>query len=163
VGSALKWVDPEGIHLTLKFLGYVEEGAVLSLSAAVEAAVAGMRAPHLRLAGLGAFPNPRQPRVLWAGLAGEVERVRELQKRVEDTFSPLGFAAEGRAFSPHLTLARVRDTASPGERRAVADLAAGGVGAPELAFTAATVHLMKSELRPTGARYESLHAVALLP
>lgn len=161
VGQALRWVAPEGIHLTLKFLGNVDSDAVADLERAVAAAADGLAAPRLGLGPLGAFPDPRQPRVLWVGLTGDLETVARLQQRLEGNLAQLGFAPERRRFSPHLTLARVREQIGPDERKAVADLVAGGTSVSAFAFRADQLSLMKSELRPTGARYEALFTVHL--
>lgn len=163
LGTAVKWVDPKGIHLTLKFLGYVDEDLVPALMDAVTAAAAGQAACRLQLSGVGAFPNPRQPRVVWAGMVGDVELVRGLQETVEEHLAPFGFAPEGRPFSPHLTLARLRETASPAERRAVAEVLGGGPAVPRVTFLADRLSLMKSDLHPSGARYTPLHTVLLFP
>lgn len=161
IEGCLKWVEPEGIHLTLVFLGNVDADLIATLAEFIDTAGAGQRAPWLSLTSLGAFPNPRQPRVLWSGLAGDVEQVGELQRRVQDSLTPLGFVPERRPFFPHLTLARVRERATPAERKVVADLLAAGATVPEVRFAAEHLRLMKSTLRPTGARYEALHTFSL--
>ncbi len=156
VGRSLKWVEPEGIHLTLKFLGEVGEDKVAQLVEATRASV-GTRPPlALQMAGSGAFPSARQPRVLWVGLAGDLSALAELQRAVDEQIAPLGFPPESRPFSPHLTLARVREQAPLPERRAVAELLSLAKPSAPLAFNATRVSLMKSKLRPTGARYEAL-------
>ncbi len=161
LGRSLKWVAPEGIHLTLRFLGGVDVELLAPLRQAVETAGAGVIAPHLQLVSLGAFPSPRQPRVLWAGLAGDIAIVETLQQRLTGELAKLGFVPEKRPFTPHLTLARVREQAGPQERRAVAALAATAPSVAELAFVAERLSLLKSELLPSGARYEALHTVYL--
>jgi len=161
VGQALKWVAPEGIHLTLKFLGAVDAELVGALEEAIAAAAAGQTAPRLHLTHVGAFPNVGRPRVLWVGLAGDVSPLDELQRRVDANLERLGFAPEQRDFSPHLTLARVREQAAPAERKAVADLLAAGAHVPQLEFKVERLSLMKSDLHPTGAVYEALHTVKL--
>ncbi|MHB1005620.1 MAG: RNA 2',3'-cyclic phosphodiesterase [Chloroflexota bacterium] len=162
LGAALKWVEPEGIHLTLQFLGGVETDLVPDIERAVEEAGAGVSAPGLGLQTVGAFPNPRQPLVLWVGLAGDVYAVAELQQRVRSNLGNLGFAPEARPFSPHLTLARLREQASQDERRAVATLVATGVPVPAVTFVARRLNVMKSELHPAGARYSALHTIVLV-
>ena len=161
LGRALKWVEPEGIHITLKFLGQIDAALVDSLEEAIRQAGAGRPEAKLQIAGFGAFPNPRQPRVLWVGLTGDTSGLQEIQRVIEAKVEALGFPAERRPFSPHLTLARVRETASPLERLAVADLLVRAPTLPPLDFVADRLSLMKSELRPTGARYEALYTLAL--
>ncbi|MHB1414216.1 MAG: RNA 2',3'-cyclic phosphodiesterase [Chloroflexota bacterium] len=161
LGRALKWVEPEGIHITLKFLGQTDATLVDSLEEAIRQAGAGRPEANLQIAGFGAFPNPRQPRVLWVGLMGDTSGLQEIQRVIEAKVEALGFPPERRPFSPHLTLARVRETASPPERRAVADLLVRAPALPPLDFVADRLSLMKSQLQPTGARYEALYTLAL--
>ena len=161
IGSSLKWVAPEGIHLTLKFLGEVPEAMVEPIAEAVQVATAGRPALNLELSGRGAFPSARSPRVLWVGLAGDLAALADLQRVVEQELGRLGFAPENRAFSPHLTLARVREQAAPVERRAVAELLTLPQSLITVRFIAGQVSLMKSELRPSGARYEALSTFTL--
>lgn len=123
----LRWTRPEGIHVTLKFLGNVEEARVDQIDAALASAIEPFKL-NLRPATLGGFPSVSlktgggaRLRVVWVGLEGDVEGLGELARRVEDALRPLGFPAERRPFAPHLTLARVRDGATSQERRRVAD------------------------------------------
>ena len=158
---AVRWVRGEGIHLTLKFLGETPGGQRAAIAAALETACAGQRPLALRAAGLGCFPTTARPRVVWVGLAGNLDRLGDLQGAVEAALEPLGFPAEGRPFNPHLTLGRLKD-ASSDEIKAV-----GGVveaAAPETigAWTADAVCLMQSELRSDGARYTCLARVPLV-
>ncbi|MHB1133054.1 MAG: RNA 2',3'-cyclic phosphodiesterase [Chloroflexota bacterium] len=160
-GSSLKWTAPEGIHLTLKFLGEVTEKSVATLVEAMAAACA-RRAPlALTLAGRGAFPNALRPRILWVGIGGEVAALEQLQKAVDLQVGKLGFFPEDRPFSPHLTLARVRQQASAEERQSVAALLSQAQPPAPLAFVARQVNLFRSELRPTGASYTALATATL--
>ena len=111
--GGLRAVRPEGIHLTLKFLGDVPADRIDAIGAAAERA-AGHHTPFaLLLSGVGAFPSGRAPRVLWAGIAGDLDSLGALQASVDGCLADLGFARERRAFNPHLTLARLRDSALP--------------------------------------------------
>jgi 2'-5' RNA ligase len=110
---------------------------------------------------MGAFPSPHRPRVLWIGLEGDLERLEGLQLAVERALARRGFPKEGRAFSPHLTLGRVRETATPAQRQELAKLLECPPGLEALEIRAETVHLMKSELLREGARYTSLYQVEL--
>lgn len=161
LGNSLKWVAPESIHLTLKFLGDVPEDALAGIGRALLSVVVGRSAVRLALAERGAFPNARSPRVLWIGLTGDLTALADLQHRVEQELGLLGFAPDNHGFSPHLTLARVREQASPSERRAVAELLAQAPASQALAFASAHVSLIKSELRPTGALYQTLTTAVL--
>lgn len=151
--SEVRWVPPESLHLTLRFLGETEEAGVAPLTAALDAVTAGTPPCRLTLGPLGAFPDARRPRVLWLGLKGaDTAALRSLQGRIEERVTGLGWDHEGRPFSPHLTLGRVR----PGMR---ADPGAGWTRAavPELAFPVDEVVLMGSDLRPDGPHYSVLH------
>lgn len=159
-GRAVRWVRPEGIHLTLKFLGELPASRQADIIRAVEAAADGHGPLVLEAAGLGCFPNASRPRVVWAGLAGDLAGLEALQGSVERALGPLGFPPEKRGFSPHLTLGRVRREASPSEARALGGLVtrcAADLGeAPLARWTAESVSLVRSELDRAGARYTRL-------
>ena len=108
IQADVRWVREAGLHMTLKFLGSVEAGRLQQLQAALAAGLAGQPALHVQARGLGGFPTLRRPRVLWVGLHGE--GVVELAAAVERVTSKLGFEAENRAFTPHITLGRVNGT-----------------------------------------------------
>ena len=113
----VKWIAPEAVHLTLKFLGNIAPGRVGEIIKAVEMAAAGVPPFRLRFGGLGVFPNIRRCQVAWAGLEGDLDALDSLQQSIENQLSRLGFARENRAFTPHLTVARVRDRALSEERQ----------------------------------------------
>ncbi len=162
---AVRWVRPAGIHLTLKFLGEIPASRQADLIRAVEAAADGHAPLALQAAGLGCFPNAGRPRVVWAGLAGDLAGLEALQRGVERALGPLGFPPEKRPFSPHLTLGRVRREAGPAEARALGALVmhhAAELGESPLArWTAAEVSLVRSELERSGARYTTLSEAPL--
>ena len=152
----VRWVDPEAIHLTLKFLGNVESSRVTDITMAMRCAAQGSTLFQLRLSGLGTFPNGNRPRVLWAGVHGDLGPLQKLQHRVEDAMSDLGFPREGRPFSPHLTLGRVRDQASGEERRRIsAAMLAASLEATE-PWLVESIWLVQSHLSPEGATYTTL-------
>ena len=158
----VRLVAPEGVHVTLKFLGNVDGALVPSLAEALGEAGSGVAPFELALRGVGTFPDERAPRVLWAGIAGDTEALAGLAGRVDDVCATLGFARERRQFAPHLTLARLRDTATADDRvRAAQALAAVGSDV-EGAFAVDALHLIKSTLTPSGARYETLHTTQLV-
>lgn len=103
-----KWVRAEGIHLTLKFLGYVDPDRIPDITQSLKDVASRHGAVSVQAAGCGFFPNSRRPNVLWVGVHSD--RLGELQRDVEDAMAALGFEKENRAFSPHLTLARFRET-----------------------------------------------------
>ena len=114
----------------------------------------------LGLAGAGCFPNLDRPRVLWVGIGGDTAGLARLQRDVEAQLAGLGYRPEARAFSPHLTLARMRDTAMPEDLRRLGQ-AMRVLAVPATAFTAESVALIRSDLRPAGAVYTTLAALTL--
>jgi RNA 2',3'-cyclic 3'-phosphodiesterase len=159
--APVKWVDPGSVHLTLKFLGGIEAemtGRILDMMAGT---VRGVKPFPVEVQGLGVFPNLSRVRVVWVGLGGEVEKLGLVQQRLEAGLAPLGFAAEDRPFSPHLTLGRVREQASPDERRRLGELIAATAFEGAGCFTVSAVHLMKSQLTHQGAIYSRLGSVEL--
>ncbi|MHB8843168.1 MAG: RNA 2',3'-cyclic phosphodiesterase [Nitrospirota bacterium] len=157
-GANAGWTRPEGIHLTLKFLGEVAEDRVSDIMAAMTGAAQGTEKLTLEVAGAGAFPSGKNPRVLWIGVAGDIERLATLQAAVEDAMERLGFGREARKFSPHLTLARIKfPNPRDNWQRKIDDIRDVKLGA----FEAGHVSLMKSELRREGAVYTEVGNVEL--
>lgn len=148
------WVDPVGLHVTLAFLGELDDS---QLDAATQAAanVAGVHTPFsLRLADLGTFGSAHSPRVIWVGLAGEKARLLSLQAAVADELVARGFPREARPFSPHLTLARIK---KPLSDEALVLLARVQHESPPVAtWQADAIAVMKSELLRPAARYTTL-------
>ena len=159
--SSIKWVDPYSIHLTLKFLGGVDAAKIAPITAAIEEAVQGVAPFRLEVKGLGAFPNLRQVQVVWVGVGGEVDKLAHLQQRLESSLAGLGFTPENRRFTPHLTLARVRDRVSLDERERLGKLIAGTKSEPVHSFPVEAVSLMKSQLTREGAIYSRISAAEL--
>lgn len=158
--ARLRWVRPEGIHLTLKFLGSVRAEKRGAIEAAVERAVAGVPSFELQLGKLGTFGSNRAPRVLWVDVGGDVKALVRLQAQVERELEPLGFPPEGRAFSPHLTMVRVPPERAVEAAGPLADVVAAHE-APRSTIAARELALMKSDLRPSGAVYTRLFAAPL--
>jgi len=154
----VRWVEPEAIHLTLKFLGDVPDARESEVRDALDAAVRGARPFPVMLEGFGAFPSPHRPRVLWAGCDG-APPLELLQHRVEVEMERIGFAVEGRPFHPHLTLGRAKRDARPGTFTGLAEQIESLTFAAEVAVRSAD--LMQSTLTPSGARYVRRHAAEL--
>ena len=156
----VRTVRPNGIHLTLKFLGDVNVELVPEIQSAM-AATASQATPFgLSLGDAGVFPNPGAARVLWVGVEGDIERLNRLQERVERSLTDLGFRPERRRFNPHITAGRIRDGVSRADRRRVTDaLFSHEYARPP--FRVESVSLIQSILRPDGAIYEPIHAVGL--
>jgi 2'-5' RNA ligase len=127
----------------------------------MEQAAEGMSPFRLVVSGVGAFPNLRQPRVLWVGISGEIEKLLVLQQRIDDGLVPLGFAKEARSFTPHLTLARLREGASSGDKRSFGEMVAKKSPNFDYEMTVDSVNLMRSQLLPGGAVYSRLAEVKL--
>ncbi|MHB8173339.1 MAG: RNA 2',3'-cyclic phosphodiesterase, partial [Nitrospirota bacterium] len=155
-GADVGWVRPEGVHLTLKFLGDVEEVVVAGLGDALEDALKGEASFILQAKGVGTFPTPRAPRVIWLGVEGEVTRLSALAERVENVCAGLKFPAESRPFKAHLTLGRVK---SPKGRDKLVKALEGFRDADLGEFKADAVSVMKSELRPSGAVYTEMRRI----
>ena len=152
------WVKPEGIHLTLKFLGDADDDRAAELGAAVGRAAAGTHPLPLALRGFGAFPDVSRPRVLWVGVEGEPP-LELLQHALERELEPLGFPTEARPFRPHVTLGRAKKDARPAEFNGLEP----ALDALEFDETVVieSVDLMSSQLSPKGATYEVKHAERL--
>ena len=148
-----KWVSPDGMHLTLNFLGpvdyeLIEEGVVI----AAQKAVKKLKVFQFSLNGLGAFPSDRRPRVVWAGVADAGESKR-LAGFLGEALRPLGFPTEGREFTPHITLARLR-TSKILDNPEIFNQT--GKAVRHLKMPAQAVTLYESVLSRQGARYFAL-------
>jgi len=159
--QGVRRVRTEGLHLTLKFLGGITPPMVEKVTQALKGACRGVKSFDLALSQTGAFPNAERPRVLWIGLSGDLDPLTELQTRIESRMQRLGFPAETRRFSPHVTLGRVRDNTRTPERRRIGE-AFGRIEVENVpSWRVETVNLMKSTLMPTGAVYTVLAKISL--
>ena len=157
-GLKIRWVRKEGMHLTLKFLGDIDRDDVEKIRAAMGRATKAFSPVTLRADGLGVFPDLKRPRVVWVGLSGDVEVVRALQRDLESQLNGLGFPKEKRPFKGHLTMGRVKGRLD----RAKLSKALQALGEFRTeSFTAQSVVLFQSDLRPDGAVYSRLAEVAL--
>ncbi len=159
--APVRWVDPNIIHLTLKFLGDIDENIAASVTDVIEKASGGTRPFQLKISGLGVFPNTRRVQVVWVGLTGELDKLGGLQKSVESGLVPLGFKAESRPFTPHLTIGRVRERARPEERQDLGRLIEGMNFETAASLNVDAVNLMKSQLTREGPIYTRLSSVEL--
>jgi RNA 2',3'-cyclic 3'-phosphodiesterase len=162
----ISWVHPASLHLTIKFLGGINERVIDLLRAALEQAIGSQRAVNVPLERLGAFPRPQSPRVLWVGPSenwergAEATRITEIYGAIEQACEGFDFPRETKPFNPHLTLARVK----AGEGQVGVALATSGVLNRPLSLGALameSVVLMQSELKPTGSIYTKLWSVRL--
>jgi 2'-5' RNA ligase len=159
--GSVKWVAPDGIHLTLKFLGDTPAGRIPDIETALQESCARFKPFAFTVEGRGCFPNFRRPRVVWVAVRERGRVVTRLQQAVERTVAPLGWPTEERAFSPHLTLGRVAKTADSRTASAVGQAVENSsveeIGLQEVS----SLSLIQSDLRPTGAVYSRLLHVPL--
>ncbi len=157
----VKWVDPYSIHLTLKFLGSIAVDRISEITGAMEEATQGISPFHLEVKDLGVFPNLRRVQVVWVGISGEVDKLSQLQQHLESNLARLGFAPERRSFTPHLTLARLRNQASLDERQSFGQLIATTRFEAVYTIKVDAINLMRSQLTREGAIYSRINSVGL--
>lgn len=160
VQARVKWIESKNLHLTLKFLGNVDEMDLPALCKALDAVAKEIPPFDLEAGGVGAFPDPRFARTLWLGLLRGAEEVNELYQALDAKLRPLGFRSEERAFKPHLTIGRIQDS----EQGVFDEIAArletlkdfhGGV------TDVCDVSLFASDPRRDGPVYDALHTAEL--
>ncbi len=168
----IQWVKPDGIHLTLKFLGEIAESLVEDIRTALTPAVSRFPRFRVEIQGLGGFPDLRAPRVLWVGVTGPGVRTQpdegtepgnplvHLARTIDQVLEPLGFAPETKPFHPHLTLARIKER-SREVGRVMADRGGAEPVGPLGTLGINGVALVKSDLKPSGAVYTRLWEVPL--
>lgn len=151
----VKWVAPQNMHLTLKFFGAISSEKIGQASQIIEPIVACCQPFSISIFGLGCFPSRHRPRVIWLGINRGNKEIALLQKQIEEKLLAAGFPAEERAFTPHLTMGRVRSGRNLSELQpllvAKQNWQVGAFGVREIV-------LFKSELKPTGAIYTRLRA-----
>lgn len=158
----LRWSRPEGIHLTLKFLGDTHPARIPEITDALNRVSVKHASFELPVGGLGMFPNARRPNVLWVGVADEAHRLQHLAADVDKALAKLGWQREKRPFSGHLTLARVKKQAGNRERRAMGETVMALRGYEKLGvLPVQTIHIMRSQLRPDGAVYTEAGRVTI--
>ncbi|MGK2965684.1 MAG: RNA 2',3'-cyclic phosphodiesterase [Tepidiformaceae bacterium] len=154
-GETVRWVRPEGLHITLKFLGEVPVKKLPAIKLAIQEAVTGHSPFNLEFANIGTFGGREGLRLMWVGVAGDVLRLEALVKATNAALAVVGFEPERRPFRPHLTLGRVRDEV-PTRTRAEIEVAVGKVSVNEFSWRTAQVSLMRSRLTRGGAQYDVL-------
>jgi 2'-5' RNA ligase len=163
LGSAVAWVPPQNLHITLHFLGNQDEARLAAAEAALADAAAQCAPIDVTVHGIGGFPGLERPRILWIGLAQGALDLRALQARVADALAAEGFPSEDRPWHPHLTIGRIFDErrwrrdAGPALRIALVRAAATSFGT----LRVAEVALMRSDLSPSGAGYTLRRVIAL--
>ena len=156
--ASIRWVEPANLHITLWFIGEVDEARADDLRSSLQPPFATPRF-DVKLEGLGAFPPGGPPRVIWIGVTAGREPLVGLHGEIRDRLAPLGYEPEARPFSPHLTVARAKDISTSGAKAVRAVLASHPVVLEGYTQLAAT--LFRSRTSPKGAQYESLLRVPL--
>lgn len=157
-GAHVRWVRPHNIHLTLVFLGDIPESSVAAISNELDRAAHDTAPCDLEVCGLGFFGSSRAPRVIWAGLQGDIDRVKSIQQQVTCGVLAAGFRTDTKPFKPHLTLGRVRSA------RNAKSLVSAVTSRKDMPFGRLTIQniiLMKSRLTPDGPVYSILHHARL--
>lgn len=146
----VKWVEPENLHLTLKFLGEVGEQDLYAVCKAAEQAVTDRAPFQMNMAGVGAFPNPNRPRVIWAGVWQGAPEITSIHESLEQVFRVQGYPREDRPFTPHLTLGRMRQPKPTPQLAAALHKLAGWEGGPTFVRE---ILILSSQLSPQGSTY----------
>ena len=154
----VRWVRSEGMHLTLKFLGGIQEEQIPEIAEILTHCSAETGRFNLKIHSLGAFPNETNPKVIWIGVEDKSGRLGTLQQSIEKGLAAIGFKEEKRAFTPHLTLGRLK---SPKGRRALGQDLEASRECDCGTFTVQEIFLYKSDLKPSGAVYTKLKTFAL--
>lgn len=159
-GRAVRWVSTQNIHLTIKFLGNVSPSNLDALTAVLTNESIRHKGFELSVGGLGAFPNKLRPRVVWVGIQAPVQ-LSELQHGIDRETNRLGYPGEEREFSPHLTLGRVSQHASPQEVKQIADALSNSAVGDLGKVRVDSILLFRSDLQPGGAIYTPLLSAPL--
>ncbi len=157
----VKWVNPDSIHLTLKFLGNIAIDRTIEITRAMGEAAQGIPPFHLEVKELGAFPNLKRVQVVWVGMSGDVDKLGQLQQHVESNLARLGFTPESRPFTSHLTLARLRNRVSLDERQRFGQLITDTKFEANCTIKVDAISLMRSQLAREGAIYSRISSVRL--
>jgi 2'-5' RNA ligase len=157
-GADLKFVEPKNIHVTMRFLGDISPGMVDKIHKAIENIK--FTPFTIQLCGLGVFPSLNYPRVVWAGMTGGVEQLKNIFDQLEPQIRALGFAADAYGFSPHLTIARVRSGVN---KQRLAELVTKKADYDFGTIKADCLRLKRSQLSPKGPTYSTLREFCPAP
>ena len=160
-GEPLRWVRPDGVHLTLKFLGDQPADRLESIRQILSAWASDAAPLDLQIAGAGAFPDSARPRVVWVGVHEASGRLPGWVDGLEALLEPLGVRCEGRPYQPHLTLGRVKDRLTPAGLQGLQQELSALDQKTIASFHVEEVILYRSELRPAGAVYSPLATAQL--
>ncbi|GBC62634.1 2'-5' RNA ligase [Desulfonema ishimotonii] len=160
-GFRMRWVRPENIHLTLRFLGEICRTDIDPVAGAMGNAAADVSPFPLGAGGVGVFPGIRNPRVLWVGVRGDTPSLLRLRQDLDQHLEAVGFPAETRPFRAHLTIARIRGRLPDTEARQLARIMEKHTASESERFTATEMILYQSDLKPSGPVYTRLRGVML--
>jgi 2'-5' RNA ligase len=158
-GLKIRWVRPENIHLTLKFLGDIQEADTEKVARAVSESVTGHPPISLAVKGIGVFPGIRRPRVIWLGVSNQLDVLTTFQKTLDEKLEAIGFPKEKRPFRGHLTLGRIKSKIDP---KTLNDVLKEFTRFESESFSADRIILYKSELKPKGPVYTKLANLLLI-
>lgn len=163
VDDLVRWVRPDSMHLTLKFLGEIEQLQVHAIEQILDQVAGGFAEFALEMAGFGCFPNKKRPRVIWVGFDAAAAELLRLQAELTSQLEVIGFEGDRRDYHPHMTLGRVRKELSAAHSRILSDWAKeaqiGTIGK----FQVESISLIHSVLEPGGAVYTRLHSARFAP
>ena len=151
--DGVKWVSPDNLHLTMKFLGEVSEDRLDAVKQCVGNVAGGCSPFMVELAHMGVFPDPHEPRVIWIGVDNGLDQLLEMYQDLEDCLESIGLDRDEKTFSPHLTIGRVK-------RHTRIGLPTGIPEFDEVSFEADRLSVIRSTLTPSGPIYETLHESA---
>ncbi len=152
----IKWVNNDSLHLTVKFLGDVESERIGLINNALHEALSDVNSFSVIVGSCSVFPHRKSPRILWIGLTDRDETLQKVYEKTEEALNDLGFAPEKRAFSPHLTIGRIKGRIPAAfTERFLAD------NFPPMSFEVKSINVMKSTLKPSGAVYTVLQEIEL--
>ena len=158
----IKWVNTNGMHLTLKFLGNIGPTMIDPITEAMADATQKIPPFTLDVQQLGVFPSLKRVHVVWVGLGGEVDKMKQLHQLLEANLSRLGFTPEQRPFKPHLTIARLGNEASPDERQRFGEFITDTTSEISQSIKVDSINLIKSQLTREGAIYSRISSTNLL-
>jgi len=157
----VKWVAPANIHLTLKFLGEIDDKKIQEIAEIMEIVAKNKPAFTMSASSLGAFPKPDYPRVIWLGLDKGAQEAKEIAEDLEENIAKLGIPKETRPFSSHITLGRLRSPAKKGRLIQELQNPIGILKGNNLEFSVTQITLFKSTLTPSGPVYQALKTASL--
>lgn len=160
-GIDAKWVQPQNIHLTLKFLGKRDAKLTENVTRVLSDVAFGKKTFQINITSLGAFPKITSPRVIWVGIEEGDRQTREIAQELEEKIARLGIPKEDRPFSSHITIARIRSGLNRDKLISSLNSLQDKFKSAPLSFTARKITLFKSTLKPSGPVYEVLKEAGL--